>query len=104
MVESIKGIGGQLPIKDVKDVKEKKAQREGVSPRTDQVVISNEAKARQKEDAAQGPLHIASQALKLQGPLVREDKVSQAAERVQNKYYNSKLSDVAEGVLKDLLG
>lgn len=103
MVDSIKGIGGQLPVKGGQDAKEKeKSKKDSVSVTADSVSISSEAKARQKE--SHGSVSALSQKLKMQGPLVREDKVSQSQERLKSSYYNDKLSDVAIGVLKDFLG
>ena len=102
MVDSIKGLGGLLPLQGGQDPKEKeKAKKDSVSPRADSVSISSEAKARQK--ASKGPVSVLAQKLKMEGPLVRDDKVSQAEQRLQSGYYGDKLSDVAAGILKDIL-
>lgn len=102
MVDSIKGVGGLLPVQGGQDPKEKEKTKKGpVSSRADSVSISSEAKARQKE--AKGPVAVLTHKLKMQGPLVRDDKVSQAEERLKTGYYNDKLSDVAAGILKDLV-
>lgn len=88
-----------------KDAKEKeKPKKQAVSARTDRVEISSEAKAMLRGDAEKGPVSVLAMKLKAEGPLVRDAKVAAAQENLRNKIYDSKLSDVAEGVLKDLLG
>lgn len=88
MVDDIKGVSLGKIQEYLKEVKSKKSKsKENVA--TDKVNISSLSK-KISETASQ--------------PLFREDKIEKAKIRLKENFYSTKTKEIAENILKELLG
>jgi anti-sigma28 factor (negative regulator of flagellin synthesis) len=95
MVNSIHGIGGIPPIKETPESKQVKEKGKVAESPKDQISISSEAKELAQVSKAIPDLFT---------PLVRQEKINIAKQRINSKFYESKISDVAKEVLKEVFG
>lgn len=103
MVDPIKGLGNLLPTKTTENQgapSPKKKERQKLP--TDKVTISQDAKDMlQKQGVTSIPTLGSKQKFE---PLLREDKIRLAKERLNSNFYDQKTEEITESILAEIYG